>query len=54
MSCLQNEIILEGLYEEILDDLSAKNIQWGVMLPMADLEEIASKEATRRFEDMLQ
>ena len=54
MSCLQNEIILEGLYEEILNDLSAKNIQWDVMLPMADLEEIAAKEATRRFEDMLQ
>ena len=54
MSCLQNEIILEGLYEEILNDLSAKNIQWCVMLPMADLEEIAAKESTRRFEDMLQ
>ena len=54
MSCNANTEILEGLYEEILDDLSAKNIQWGVMLPMSNLEEIASKEATRRFEDLAQ
>ena len=54
MSCNANTEILEGLYEEILDDLSAKNIQWGVMLPMSKLEDMAAKEATKRFEDMAQ
>ena len=54
MSCNANTEILEGLYEEILDDLSAKNIQWGVMLPMADLEAIAAKHANQRFEMMCQ
>ena len=54
MSCNANTEILEGLYEEILDDLSAKNIQWGVMLPMADLEDMAAKEATKRFEEIAQ
>ena len=54
MSCNANKEILEGLYEEILDDLSAKNIQWGIMLPMTELEEIAAKEATKRFEEIAQ
>ena len=54
MSCLQNEIILEGLYEEILDDLNFKNISLGIMLPMAELEDIAAKEATKRFEEIAQ
>ena len=31
-----------------------KNISLGIMLPMPNLEEIAAKEATRRFEDMAQ
>ena len=54
MSCNANTEILEGLYEEILDDLSTKNIQWGVMLPMSSLEIMASKEAIKRFEDLAQ
>ena len=54
MSCNANTEILEGLYEEILNDLVCKNISLGIMLPMADLEEIAAKEATRRFEDLAQ
>ena len=48
MSCNANTEILEGLYEEILDDLNFKNISLGIMLPMADLEDIAAKEATKR------
>ena len=54
MSCNANTEILEGLYEEILDDLNFKNISLGIMLPMAKLEEIAAKEATRRFEEIAQ
>ena len=46
MSCNANTEILEGLYEEILDDLSAKNIQWGIMLPMADLEAVSYTHLT--------
>ena len=52
MSCNANTEILEGLYEEILDDLNFKNISWGIMLPMADLEDMAAKEAYKRFEDL--
>ena len=54
MSCNANTEILEGLYEEILNDLVCKNISLGIMLPMSNLEEIAAKEATKRFEDMAQ
>ena len=54
MSCNANTEILEGLYEEILDDLNFKNISLGIMLPMADLEDIAAKEATKRFEEISQ
>ena len=54
MSCNANTEILEGLYEEILDDLNFKNISWGIMLPMAELEDIAAKEATKRFEEIAQ
>ena len=36
------------------DDLTAKNIQLGIMLPMEHLERIAEKHAKKRFEDMCQ
>ena len=54
MSHPVNTEILENLYQEILDDLSAKNIQWGVMSPMSRLEEIAAKEAEKRFVELAQ
>ena len=54
MSHAVNTEILENLYEEILDELSAKNIQWGIMAPMSKLEEIAAKEAEKRFEELAQ
>ena len=54
MSHPVNTEILENLYEEILDDLTAKNIQLGIMLPMEHLEAIAEKHAKKRFEDMCQ
>ena len=37
-----------------LDDLNFKNISWGIMLPMAELEDMAAKEATKRFEELAQ
>ena len=54
MSCNANTEILEGLYEEILNDLVCKYNSFGIMLPMSNLEEIAAKEATKRFEDLAQ
>ena len=54
MSHPVNTEILENLYEEILDDLTAKNIQPGIMLPMEHLEAIAENHAKQRFEDMCQ
>ena len=54
MSHPVNTEILENLYEEILDDLTAKNIQLGIMLPMEHLEAIAAKHANQKFEMMCQ
>ena len=52
MSHSANTEILENIYEEILDDLTAKNIQLGIMLPMEHLEAIAAKHANQKFEMM--
>ena len=47
----ENPRIVHGrLYKSILDDLTAKNIQWGVMLPMEHLEAIALKHANQQYE----
>jgi len=55
MSHPVNDEILEGLYEEILNDLVFKNLSLGITcIPMANLEEIAAKEAQKRFEDLSQ
>ena len=54
MSHSANTEILENIYEEILDDLTAKNIQLGIMLPMEHLEVIAAKHANQKFEMMCQ
>ena len=49
MSCLQNEAILENLFEEILSELyiNHKND----VISRKELEEIASVKAQQRFED---
>ena len=47
MSHPVNTEILENLYEEILDDLTAKNIQLGIMLPMEHLEAIAKNTQSK-------
>ncbi|AFD02911.1 hypothetical protein [Synechococcus phage metaG-MbCM1] len=52
MSHSINTEILENLYEEILNELSFKNIQLGIMLPMHKLEEIAADHALKRFEEL--
>lgn len=52
MSHSINTEILENLYEEILNELSFKNIQLGIMLPMHKLEEIAADHAQKRFEEL--
>ena len=55
MSCNANTEILEGLYEEILNDLVCKNLSLGITcIPIANLEEIAAKEAQKRFEELSQ
>ena len=55
MSHPVNDEILERLYEEILNDLVCKNLSLGITcIPIANLEEIAAKEAQKRFEDLSQ
>ena len=50
-----NPRIVHGkLYKKILDDLSVKNIQMGIMLPMEHLEAIALKHANQQYEMMCQ
>ena len=54
MSCLQNEEILERLFEEALFDLSLANDWHNTGLTSQQLEEIAATEAYKRFEDLAQ
>ena len=49
MSCLQNEAILENLFEEILSELYI--IHKDDVISRKELEEIASVKAQQRFED---
>ena len=50
MSCLQNEAILENLFEEILSELYIKHKD--DVISRKELEEIAATKAQERFEDM--
>ena len=54
MSCLQNEEILERLFEEALFELSLANDWHNTGLTSHQLEEIAATEAYKRFEDLAQ
>ena len=54
MSCLQNEEILEGLFEDVLFELSLANDWHNTGLTSQQLEEIAATEAYKRFEDLAQ
>ena len=50
MSTLQNEILLENLYEEKIAELTVKGM--GLLFHQKDLEEMAMLLATDQFEDM--
>ena len=52
MSCIQNEEILETLFEDILSELY---IQYkDVVISRKELEELAATKAQQSFEDLLQ
>ena len=51
MSCLHNESILESIYEEVLEELEAKE-QFRPLFTQEELEELASTIAQERFEDL--
>ena len=60
MSCIQNETILENLYDEVWEEYRIKNNLTSDQLDAIDqnselgyLPEIAN-EANRRFEDLIQ
>ena len=50
MSCLQNEMILENLFEEILSELYI--IHKDDVISRKELEEIAATKAQEQFDDM--
>ena len=52
MSCLQNEMILENLFEEILSELYI--IHKDDVISWKELEEIAATKAQEQFDDMCQ
>ena len=52
MSCLQNEAILENLFEEILSELYI--IHKDDVISRKELEEIAATKAQEQFDDMCQ
>ena len=51
MSCINNEAILETIYEEVLEELEAKEA-FRPLLTQEELEEIATTIAKERFEDL--
>ena len=52
MSCLQNEAILENLFEEVLAEMYIEFKD--VIISRKELEEMAAFEAQLRFEDLCQ
>ena len=51
MSCLQNEIILENIYEEVYSELVDK---FAALFDNTEIEELAEKITKERFEDLCQ
>ena len=51
MSCINNEAILETIYEEVLEELEAKE-QFRPLFTQQELEELATTIAKERFEDL--
>ena len=54
MSCLQNEAILETLYDEIWEELVTPNFKLLESQDVAILEEYVGSIAKQRFEDKIQ
>jgi len=51
MSSLRNEAILETIYEEVLEELEAKEA-FRPLFTQEEIEELAAKLAQERFEDL--
>ena len=51
MSCINNEAILETIYEEVLEELEAKEA-FRPLFTQEEIEELAAKLAQERFEDL--
>ena len=54
MSCIQNESILESLFDEVLEELVTPNFKQLQTQDVAILEEYVGAVAQQRFEDMCQ
>ena len=52
MSTLQNEVILENIFEEVLEELSAKNFH--LLFSQSEINEVAEKITRERFENLCQ
>ena len=50
MSTLQNEMIMENLYDEKIVDLTVRGM--GLLFSKKEIEEMAELLATEQFEDM--
>ena len=51
MSSLRNEAILETIYDEVLEELEAKE-QFRPLFTQEELEELATTITKERFEDL--
>ena len=51
MSSLRNEAILESIYDEVLEELEAKE-QFRPLFTQQELEELATTITKERFEDL--
>ena len=49
MSTLQNEVLLETIYEEVLEELSSKNFH--LLFSESEINEMAEKVTIERFWD---
>ena len=49
MSCLQIEVLLETIYEEVLEELSSKNFH--LLFSKSEIDEMAEKLTLERFWD---
>ena len=54
MSCIQNESILESLFDEVWEELVTPNFKQLEPQDITILEELVGVQAQQRFEDMCQ